>query len=430
MLTVGLDFGTHQTKVCVERAEGVELSYSFFTFKDAKGKPQYTLPSIIRKESDGCLSYGYLTKKPMRIFHNGNEKIIRYFKQMTFLDNVPKEEKEEAMLYSIWYIAYIIFDLEQAYGTDFAIQMGVPTDSGWFYFRKKTAVRIIASAYKLVEDVFENDKKRFLNTTEEELREVTAVCDYSNEIREEYQMLIFPEAYACLKPLTSSSRIPGGMSLLVDIGGGTTDISFFTLKKRKPHIYGFYSIDKGLNYLTNAIDSKYDTRTDSNVESEYELQQDRIVAFEKGIDNVCQKLISELLSEFRLQSDLQMSQLMDALKSRPIIYTGGGSTFPSLCSRYQDFKDVKCVTGQDWRKESVNDMEKIESLGLCPILSTAYGLAIHATDDNIQCEPFKDIFANIRVKKNKTKKAPIHPNSRFGSAYGGFNYTDDYDAWK
>ena len=35
MITVGLDFGTHQTKVCVEEKDRLETRYSFVTFKDA-----------------------------------------------------------------------------------------------------------------------------------------------------------------------------------------------------------------------------------------------------------------------------------------------------------------------------------------------------------------------------------------------------------
>ena len=41
MITVGLDFGTHQSKVCIEKKEGAELSYEFFRFKDADGKKQW-----------------------------------------------------------------------------------------------------------------------------------------------------------------------------------------------------------------------------------------------------------------------------------------------------------------------------------------------------------------------------------------------------
>ena len=63
MITVGLDFGTHQSKVCIEKKEGAELSYEFFMFKDADGKKQFTLPSIIHVDSSGHMTYGYLPQQ-------------------------------------------------------------------------------------------------------------------------------------------------------------------------------------------------------------------------------------------------------------------------------------------------------------------------------------------------------------------------------
>ena len=71
MITIGLDFGTHQSKICIEDKKGVELSYSFFQFSDTHGEKQYTLPSIIRIKPDSKLEYGYLKD-------NGEGKIIRY----------------------------------------------------------------------------------------------------------------------------------------------------------------------------------------------------------------------------------------------------------------------------------------------------------------------------------------------------------------
>lgn len=106
MITVGLDFGTHQSKVCIEKKEGAELSYEFFMFKDADGKKQFTLPSIIHVDSSGHMTYGYLPNKLKR------GKIIRYFKQATFT-SVGNFPQTEAINYSIWYMAYILFELEE-----------------------------------------------------------------------------------------------------------------------------------------------------------------------------------------------------------------------------------------------------------------------------------------------------------------------------
>ena len=62
-IKVGLDFGTHQTKVCVQRRpdEGHGLpEYEFFKFVDLAGKEQYFIPSIVQLNKDNTLSYGYV----------------------------------------------------------------------------------------------------------------------------------------------------------------------------------------------------------------------------------------------------------------------------------------------------------------------------------------------------------------------------------
>jgi len=416
MITVGIDFGTHQTKVCVEQKEGVELKYTFFEFADTKGDKHYTLPSIIGQDDDGRFAYGYIdTDKYM--------DIRRYFKQTTFNTSIPEQDKMDDMLASVWYIAYILFDLEAVYDQDFAIQMGVPTDGEHFKYKKRLGARILASAYQLVEDVFHNDKEEFLATPEEELRQKTVIPEYSDELKEEYLFLFFPEAYACLMPLVSSAKIATGMSLMVDIGGGTTDISFFIIKDDRPQVYDFYSINKGLNFLTEADLRLCDHRADSNVKNASEINPERKQDYTKEVDKVCNKLIGKLQREFRRQTNLGMEKLMDALETRPIIYTGGGSTFSILRRSYKGFKDITHISDEQWKQEAVEDLPQIKSLDLCPILSTAYGLSIGVANDDIKCESFQDLFNNIRDEKEKK-----YVYGR-GIISDGFDYSD-YDAYK
>ena len=149
------------------------------------------------------------------------------------------------------------------------------------------AVRILLSAYRLVEEVFENDKEVFLNMTEKELKTVTELVPYNREKKDEYSILVFPEAYACLMPLVKSEKIAQGMSLMIDIGGGTTDISFFTIMDKKPRIYDFYSVDKGLNFLTDASCLKND-RITSNIKS-HNIVQNRIDVFKYYIHKIHDK---------------------------------------------------------------------------------------------------------------------------------------------
>ncbi len=433
-ITVGLDFGTHQTKLCVERKEGAELGYSFFKFPDTGLSLKFTLPSIIQINSNGLLEYGYVNKKV-------GSRIIRYFKQATFATAKSDLTKQDAMLFSIWYIAYILFALEEKYGQEFTIQMGVPTDGAHLDAQRQLAVSILLSAYNLVEDVFENDKEKFLRTPLDELKEKTNIIPYSKSRKEEYGILVFPEAYACLMPLVSTSKISGGMSLMVDIGGGTTDISFFSIeedkknpKNNKLRVYDFKSINKGLNFLSSSSLLSDEERTDSNVKSVTDLQQTSINIFKSELNNICSSLRGRLYKEFKIQGDLPDESFEKALNNRPIVYTGGGSSFASLRHGYHGFKDVIHISQKNWKTSVIEELSTIVSLGLCPILSTSYGLAISRPNDKIICEPFRDIFSGIRQTKGMRKtEPPKKPKKAFGHDIGGshgFNYMDDWDAWK
>ncbi len=421
MITVGLDFGTHQTKVCIENKEGVELNYTFMKFEDTYHRLFYTLPSIVGVGKDGLLSYGYLPRR-----YDG--RIIRYFKQSTFHPSETGMTQVNALYFSTWYLAYILFDLEEMYGQEFTIQMGAPTDSSHINAVKTIATRIIASAYRLVEDVFANDKQKFLATPMKELVDLTELVAYSKEIKEEYGLLVFPEAYACLKPLISQGKLATGMSLMIDIGGGTTDISFFTIEDKKPQVYDFYSINKGLNFLTGANENNQ-TGTVVNVQDASEINQGRRNVYINEVNQVCDSLRTKLQHEFKRQTGLQIHRLLDALKNRPLVYCGGGSTFKSLRVCYGGYQERKQISHKEWNVKSIKDMDEIIDYELCPILSTAYGLAISTESDNIVMKPFKDIFENIRGLEEEHHHKSTH-DPKFGSAYGGFSYSDDWDAWK
>ena len=452
-ITVGLDFGTHQSKVCVETINGPEINYNFFKFRDSTGKEHYTLPSVIYVDDSERLSYGYKitrtqeTKKKNKYIsafsdlaslltnspkssdkEHETQYILRYFKQATFTSVKNGMEHSEAMLFTTWYLAYIVFELQEVYGIDFAIQMGVPTDGERYENQKKLAVQLMLSAYNLVENIFNNDREAFLNSTISELRAKTVILPYDEEEKFNYGILVFPEAYACLMPLVSSSKISSGMSLMIDIGGGTTDISFFTIKNNKPQVYAFYSVDKGLNYLTDAenLDSM---RPDSNVHHQSEIHKSRISDLEKEITDIHNSLIKRLVTELTRQTSKDPSELYRVLKVRPLIYSGGGSTFNTLRLSYGGFKEIIHVSNKQWRTEAMREAKVIQELGLCPVLSTAYGLSIHQKNDDIKCEPFRDIFANLRNAEREEREERMRRlNSE--ERQSRFSYADDYSAWK
>lgn len=81
---------------------------------------------------------------------------------------------------------------------------------------------------------------------------------------------------------------------MIDIGGGTTDISFFTIENNVPQVYDFFSINKGLNYLTCA-DERVKNGYDSNVRSVSEIDKSRKTYFTKEVDTICNNIRSKLL---------------------------------------------------------------------------------------------------------------------------------------
>lgn len=424
MKTVGLDFGTHQTKICVEERNGMETHYSFHKFFDNHNHQHYTLPSLICICPDGRLKYGFIDNVK-------DCSIKRYFKQAAFLDvNSLHMKLWESVRYSIWYLAYILFDLEEKYGKEFTIQMGAPSDSNGIDDKKAIAVSLLASAYRLVEDIFEN-KDAFLNSKYDELLEKTEIVRCSDRVKRDYGILVFPEAYACLMPLIGRGKISYGMNLVIDIGGGTTDISFFTIEKDEnsdkyhPQVYDFFSINEGLNYLTN---NDYSTHTNLDEMMDF-FNEKRIIpkrkdSYFKDIDRVCLRLMDALKWEWKLQTELNMNRLHEQLKDRPIIYTGGGSTIKKLHKTYMGFKEPHNITYNEWQSKNFDDKSIFEDENLCPILSTAYGLSISVSNDNIEKKPFRDIFKGERgLKEDST-------DNYFGRALGGFNYADDWNAWK
>ena len=423
MITVGLDFGTHQTKVCIESKDNVELSYTFMKFEDTYLGEHYTLPSVIGVDKDNLLHYGYLKR-------NFDGRIFKYFKQSAFDSTAGYMPQVNAWYFSAWYIAYILFDLEKKYGQEFTIQMGAPTDSSHVDRVKQMATRIVASAYRLVEDVFKNDKERFLATPITELVDLTEIIPYSQEIKDDYGLLVFPEAYACLMPLISQGKLEKGMNLMIDIGGGTTDISFFTIEKDKtsgkdkPQVYAFFSLDKGLNFLTHA-DDEIKPGIDSNVLDASEIDRKRLKYFQREIRQVCSIIRNDLHKYRESQTSFSSSTLNDALKRRPLVYSGGGSTFEMLRSEYDTYKDIRLISDKEWNDKSVEDIEYIIKDKLCPILSTAYGLAISTENDDIEMKPLEDIFKHLRDKESDKEKYQI-----YNGANDDFDYHLDYNARK
>ena len=77
-ITVGLDFGTHQTKICYETVERGTVFHEVLQFRSSHGEMSLTLPSVVRLCADGRLRYG------QDAVDAAGGRVMTYFKQIMF----------------------------------------------------------------------------------------------------------------------------------------------------------------------------------------------------------------------------------------------------------------------------------------------------------------------------------------------------------
>ncbi len=473
-IKIGLDFGTHQTKICICKTpdEGHGLpEYEFMKFVDLQGIDQFFIPSVVQVNKDDTLSYGYVDpnnaktsmkrptlkwtpgiceidvenkaidlcekyskdgkydqndiesmEKMLRLktsidkenyeknkkiaqdeyeqalenYHQG-KNVFRYFKQAMFAE-YPWEGKYEPSMLCIWYLSYILFIIEERFGDQFQINLGVPTDDTTYQQKKETGVQLLVSAFYLVEVVYHNDLKTFLNEKVDQLEKKTKLFEYSDEDKDDYNIKVFPEAYASLIGLTSRGKLSEGMSINVDIGGGTTDISFFVINNGKPKIYKYWSILRGLNYIAEYSGFDY---SEGDFSSKANI--DVIRNYNKKKELLVYELIQELLKQLRANSRITKSNLRRALEDRIIVYNGGGSIYPAIATPILYFSDVKTVDSNLWTDEIMQDKTTVKKLA--NLLTTSFGLSVPDDDEDIEMSDFNSIFSSYQKDNSYEKEA-------------------------
>lgn len=524
--TVGLDFGTHQTKVCIENATNpAQKLYEFVEFKNSSSKSTVLFPSVVQINNDDTVSYGFidntkckmiaietgtkvkpklvllpapilqLHEKPLKpkypekptgdkkkkltwkeqlqklknkylqnknsAFHYWKEeckkidrqyneglkkweekiksdkenhkreielwenknlnirkeydkKIIeweksrkerlhfRYFKLASFSNSINWNHQINPDMISVWYIAYILFILQEKLGEGFFIQMGIPSGmhKNILQTQERKAYSILVAAYKLV-DLYKT-KEAYLAEKYTNLLEITELNKYYEEDILNYGLNVLPEAYAGLSSITQQKRLEPGMSLLVDIGGGTTDIVFFTIRNNQPDIHAVISFPKGLNFIfeqyiiQNADLSIADVqRIFFKKRGKESLFISSINKYKKELIREAQRMLTSIKESFELRKQfhkLETSKLRDALKNRPVVFCGGGAIYKSMRTKVLNFSDIKLIDKNLLNIPFILNRNIDEKL--FTILATSYGLSIPLEND-VKLTPIEQVFNHI-----------------------------------
>lgn len=436
MITVGFDFGTHQTKVCYEKMESGTPFYEVFRFKKQNGEDAVTLPSFIRHCEDGRLRYGYMATS-----EDQGGSAITYFKQIMFSWSAYASDRVAAERWSILYLAFVIFKLDEHFKTTrYVIQMGMPTDAdpSHYEYCKLQAVRVMASAMRLVREVFGNDLDAYLAAPYEELAaradECLAALPRSvHEVRTRYPIFVFPEAYVALIPLINDHKLPTvGPNLFVDIGGGTVDISFFTnqmdmsIGQNRPCLYYYHSVPYGLNMITGQ-----DLKRCHNVEvREDQITRWCIDGFGRELKLAVDQIVLALKESYAATGRSSVMPFVNlsgqVMQDRPICYSGGGSMFHGLrqpvSGTYYNFSQVTTVAALiDHSRLYVDDK-------MFHVLATAFALSHQSLlvkspgvePDSIRLVSVERLFDGVRLPRGKAQVDPdriniIPPNPTRGA---------------
>lgn len=282
-VTIGLDFGTYQSKVCLRiNREGIER-YEFIDFSENDNDPNYFLRSKVQQTVNNYLVFGG-TKIP-----NAKE-VYDYFKiasaEDEFFQSVSELDKSiyttewhhnkfSPEIISIIFLCYVIgltkTKIREKYQKtsqstsssflskyiqrsntgsqeiDFRIQMGIPTE----YSKKVNRKRRRKFELILLMAVLLEDKISVESLTktpvDQLLKELREIYNYVHRIKnkeswsnvlENYGLSIMPETAAGLIYLVKSGKVqPGYHYLALDVGGGSSDISFFKVEENKTFTY-------------------------------------------------------------------------------------------------------------------------------------------------------------------------------------------------
>lgn len=291
-ISIGLDFGTFQTKACVrfKRSVNAPAEYHFVPINDVGvGMDAYFLPSVISETPDDTFVIGSILDDARFTFSffkiaSAEDEEFRLDANLT----TPKYDPARFKPYTpeflaVIYLSYVI-DKIKRYVRDvlqpgqqktenkgffarfqtaettpvtyqWTIQMGVPTeykerhnalrkrkfqqmlymalelsklDEGRIVYSEKTGI-----VQRHVEQIFEELQRRFERHSVREIRQ----SDW-DDLLQDARISVFPETAAGLHFLVRTNKLTKDKYYLaLDIGGGSTDVSFFKVEANDTFTY-------------------------------------------------------------------------------------------------------------------------------------------------------------------------------------------------
>jgi hypothetical protein len=375
---IGIDFGTSQTKVCIQQMGIQPPVHTFVAFPSDRGDSLF-LPSVVLLQPDGTLRFGHKT--------NEREKAYSYFKiasaediEFRVLSGHSVEEEHYSArsfapftpeLLAVFYLAHVILRsdafvenlsrpsrpiggfLARAQTvetmTTKSLQIGIPTEysSHVSYLRRRKFETILYLAKDLAKHVgnvgtleqsdWKDLRARVQEANNAILKSVES-GDAMDAILNGQRLSVFPESAAGLTTLVHRRTLAAGFYAALDIGGGSSDISFFEVT-RSNNIS--YLGSESTMLAANDVYRRYDL-SGSVAENESRLRRlivDRGTSilldnqYKRAAGSVTREVYRLMYRSFNGQPARELagratSTIARALDKQPCFVYGGGASLP------------------------------------------------------------------------------------------------------
>jgi len=272
-INVGLDFGTCYTKVAFFDME-MEKHYFFVFDKSKDNLGRYVFPSKLRINSDGRIFFA--ANKNMAF---GGDTYYEFFK--INMENTIRTLKINDKEYDIddykivaLYCSHILSKVRKYLnskfdGPDLIFNFGIPLDH--LGDNNENRERKFKLAFNLAEMM---SRDHFIENADEVLEFLPILDELEREYnkikKEELKVTVYPETIAGVATLLSTGSLSADVRYsIVDIGAGTTDVSFFEFTRNsipggKFHVYNSNTYNVGSeNFVENDVDKSIKELRDS-----------------------------------------------------------------------------------------------------------------------------------------------------------------------
>lgn len=346
--------------------------------------------------------------------------VYRYFKIATFSKRYDWKQKISPKIVSAWYLTFVLFHLYEKYDELSPVQMGIPQsigDKALSDWQIKNAEDVFYQALKLYRHY--GALSEFLNAKVNELLELTSFEPFEPDYDKDPGILMLPEAFASLVPITKEGKISQGMTLLLDIGGGSTDISLFNVipkrdKEFLPNISHIISYHHGLNHVFRMYSDEHIGVAIEDVRELFSKHPERLAPyvqeFEKNITKLIDTEIYQPLMKAAAECGADVKKFSLDLIKRPVIFTGGGGVYEVFHNKIHTFYEPLSVSDDLLSLKSI--VNKNVTQTELSILSVAYGLANSIGREPLMT-PLRELFKHIKILPEKKEGEYEHGLSDF-----------------